>query len=171
MIIKKLILTFFFVILIIPLAVAQQGLTISSREFKNLIGCWQGTLKYAGTMIRKPYTTTTGLVVKQTGTSNKFEFVNVYTKDPNENTFDTITISKDGRKINGAIIKSKRYSGGELKLTAEGTGIDDNNKVAILRYTYTIGKSSYSYKKDIKQEGQSGWVETQESRYVRSNCR
>jgi hypothetical protein len=161
-----------FVILIICPVFAQKHFAVSVKDFKNLIGCWQGTLNYSGTIIRKPYTTTAELVIKQTGKLNQFGLVYIYTKDPRDNKYDTITISKNGRKINAETIKSKRYTReGNLKIITEITGFDhDYNKPAVIRTTYIIGKRRYTYKQEIQPEGQNEWVQRLEHQYLRKPC-
>jgi hypothetical protein len=168
---KKIISTFILVIAFYSVF-AQKDSVISPAALKNLIGCWQGTLNYSGTIIRKPYTTTAELVVKQIGASSSFEFLHIYTKDPGEKVADTITISKDGKKLNNETITSERCtSEGNLEIITEFAGFDhDNNKAAIIRQTYTIGKQSYTYKKQVQLEGQTDWLERQEFIYVRKPC-
>jgi hypothetical protein len=151
----------------------QTRTAISPKELKNLIGCWHGVLNYSGTIIRKPYTVNADLVIKQIGKSNKFEFQNIYPKEPTDNKADTFTISKDGRKINGVTIKLKKYTKeGYLKIITEAAGIDeDSNEAVMIRNTYTIGKSVYKYNKDVQRRGEREWMERQGSEYGRNRCR
>jgi hypothetical protein len=169
---KKIFSTVILVIFTCYSVFAQKDPIISTAALKNLIGCWQGTLNYSGTIIRKPYTTTAELVVKQIGASSSFEFLHIYTKDPGEKVADTITISKDGRKLNNGTITSERYtSEGNLEIITEFAGFDhDNNKAAIIRQTYTIGEQFYTYKKQVQLEGQTDWLERQEFLYARKAC-
>lgn len=169
---KKIFAISIFVLLDLTNVVAQKSATVSLKEFKCLIGCWQGTLNYSGTIIRKPYTTTAELVVKQILASNKFEFINIYTKDPKENVADTITVSGDGRKLNEGNVKSKQYTkDGNIEIITEALGFDhDNNKAALVRQTYTIGKKLYNYKKQVQVEGQEDWLDRQEFTYSRKPC-
>lgn len=164
--------TFIIVILTICSLAAQKVATISPAEFKNLTGCWQGTLNYSGTVIRKPFTTRAELVFKQIQASNSFRFLHIYTANPNENVADTITISKDGKKLNDATIKSKRTTkDGSLEIITEAAGFDhDNDKAAIIRQTYTIGKSLYTYKNQVQLEGQTDWLDRKEFKYTRKRC-
>ncbi|CAA9540944.1 MAG: hypothetical protein AVDCRST_MAG96-4296 [uncultured Segetibacter sp.] len=161
-----------FAILTIYSVVAQKVAVISAVDLKNLNGCWQGTLNYSGTIIRKPYTTTAELVVKQIGNSNNFEFSHIYTKDPGENVVDTVRLSRDGRKLNDGTIKSKRNtSGGNVEIITEVLGFDhDNNKAAIIRQTYSIGKRFYIYKKQVQLAGQIDWLDRQEFKYISKPC-
>lgn len=153
--------------------VAQKDPGSSTGNFKNLIGCWQGTLNYSGTMIRKPYSTNAELVIKQIGSSDAFEFLHIYTANRNENVADTITVSKDGKKLNDGIIKSKRStSEGNVEIMTEVAGFDpDNNTTAVIRQTYTIGKDVYTYKKQVQPVGQHDWLDRQEFKYARKICR
>ena len=161
------------VMLTIYPALSQNSPGISPATFKNLVGCWQGTLNYSGTIVRKPYTTSAALVVKQIGESNKYVLLNIYTNDPNDNSSDTIAVSNDGKKINGATVKSTQQADdGSLMIIMEVAGFDhNNNKTAILRHSYTVGKNSYTYKKDIQLQGQTDWLEREVFKYFRTDCK
>jgi hypothetical protein len=161
-----------FILLSLYSAVAQNDATASLKDFQNLIGCWQGSLNYAGTIIRKPFSTTAGLIVKQAGNSDTLLFVNLYTKNAYENVTDTITISIDGRRVNNDTIKSKRYTNeGSIEIITEAQGFDhDNNKAAIVRKTYTIGKRFYTYKKQVQPEGETDWLDSEEFKYECKSC-
>jgi hypothetical protein len=169
---KKLFFTSILAIVVMGSVSAQKAVTISAKELKSFIGCWQGTLNYSGTMIRKPFVTTAELVVKQLAKVNQFQFLHIYTKDPKENVADTITISKDGKKLNNGVIKSKRYtSEGDLEIITEVSGFDhDNNKPSIVRQTYRIGKKLYTYKKQVKLQGQEDWLDREDFNYSSKPC-
>jgi hypothetical protein len=162
----------FFVMMITTSVGAQKRVTISSATLKNLVGCWQGTMNYSSTIIRKPYTTTAELIIRQLGKSNKFEVVHVYTKDPRENVIDTIIISKDCRKLNNASIKTKRTTRqGSTEIITTVSELDhDNNKPATVKRTYTLGKNLYTYKKQVQLQGQSAWLDREEFTYTRKAC-
>ena len=70
-------------------------------------------------------------------------------------------------------IKSKRLTKeGNIEITTEASGFDrDSNKATIIRQTYTIGKNTYTYKKQVKLEGQADWLERQEFKYESRPCR
>ena len=169
---KKIFLSFILALLTCYSVAAQKDTASLPAAFKRLVGCWDGTLNYSGTIIRKPYTTTATLIIKQIGTSCKFEFLHIYTKDPNEKVADTLTISTDGKKLNNEkITSSQRTPEGNLEIITESPGFDhDNDKAAIIRQTYTIGKQHYTYKKEVQLEGQTDWLERQEFTYVRKVC-
>ena len=150
---------------------AQKGFRIAPKEIKNLIGCWQGTLNYNGTLIRKPHVASSGLVIKQIGSSKKFDCLNIYTKEPSENVSDTLVISNDGRKLNGVLIVSKKHTVKGVEIITEASGFDkENNKTAKFRYIYLIGRNNYTYKKVVQVSGQADWIEREEFMYVRKAC-
>jgi hypothetical protein len=99
-------------------------------------------------------------------------FVHVYSEDPRENVSDTITISKDGKKLNQERIKVKRYSaGGDLEIITEAAGFDhDNNKAAIVRKTYIVGKKRYNYKKQVQLQGEEEWLDREDFFYSCTPC-
>lgn len=150
----------------------QKDTIISPAILKKLTGCWHGTLNYSGTIIRKPFTTNAELIVKQIGTSSKFEFLQIYTQDPNENVADTIAISTDGRKLNNEdIISNRSTADGNVEIVTASKGFDhDHDKAATIRQTYTIGKQYYSYKKEVQLEGETDWLARQDFIYVRKAC-
>lgn len=152
--------------------VGQKGPSVSTAAFTNLTGCWQGTLNYSGTIIRKPYSTPATLVVRQIGKSNQFVFLHTYTTDPKDALQDTITISKDGRMLNKGPIKSKRSTtDGDLEIITESQGFDhDNNIASVIRQTYSFGKERYVYKKQVQLQGQTDWLDRQEFNYLRTRC-
>ena len=158
--------------LLVQHATAQKTTVVSSRDLQSLVGCWQGTLNYSGTIVRKPYSTTATLHVTQAGNSNQFKLNHVYTKDPNDQTTDTITISSDGKKMNGAAVKSKRIiNPGNIEITTELPGFDsDHNKVALIKRVYDISNNAFSVRKYVLVEGQTEWQEREEFIYVRKSC-
>jgi hypothetical protein len=152
--------------------VARKPVTISAKDIKNIVGCWNAKLDYSGTIVRKPYTTHALVAGSQLGNANTFRLVYSYTANAADNTADTISISKDGRKLNGATIQSKRCTkGGAIEITTEAAGFDhDQNQKVLVRQLYTIGKRTYTYKKQVKLQGQTEWLDRQLFTYTRMQC-
>ncbi len=154
-------------------AVAQKDSFLPAKAFKQLSGCWQGTLQYSGTMIRKPYTTIATLIVHQIGTAAAYEFLHVYTQEqPAHKVADTIVIATDNSRLNNEKITEKHcMQGGNFVIITQSQGFDEDlNKAATIRQTYTIGKQRYIYKKEIQPDGQSAWFDRQEFIYERKAC-
>jgi hypothetical protein len=150
---------------------AQKSTVVSPADFKPVMGCWQATLNYSGTVVRKPFTTTAEVTATQIA-AGKYQLLYVYTNDPDEHVADTIVLSKDGKKLRAATIRSKHYTkAGDLQIIAEAIGFDrDNNTAVKIRETYTIGKQRYIYKKQVQPTGQTNWLDRQEFIYTRKAC-
>ena len=151
---------------------AQKRVTLSAAELDNLIGCWQGTLTYSGTIIRKPYSTKADLIVKRIGQTKSFELVHVYSADANDHTYDTLNLSTNGRKFEGATIISKKTTPkGTLVIVTQGDGFDhDINQQVLIRKSYTICKRSYRYTMKIKGKGQGEWMDREAFSYAKKIC-
>ena len=166
-----------FLLLLVTVTVSwagvQKRILISTSELKNLAGCWQGTLQYSGTMIRKPYSTKAELIIKRINTAPAFLFLHVYSQDSSDRTFDTLSISANKRKLEGATIISKKLKkNGTLVIITEAGSFDhDTNQQAFIRQTYTIGKKTYTYTKKIKLKGQAVWMDREAFSYEKIPCR
>ena len=78
--------------------------------------------------------------------SNVFIFLNLYPDEPKATSSDTLTISNSGKMVNNETVKSKRKLGnGNTEIITELLGKDGNdNKPALIRTTYTVGKNIYT---------------------------
>ncbi len=136
------------------------GPTISVKDFKPAFGKWKGTLTYLDYTSGKPYTMPCNITVRPAGSDPKqLVFIYEYPNEPRANGNDTLFISEDGKTANGYNLVSKNKANGLLKIVAEKNGVDGNeNRKAVLRYTYTIGKRVYSKRKEVKFDGEEGWI-------------
>ena len=143
--------------------------TISSKDFKNLIGCWQGTLTYLDYSSNKPFSMPANIIVNNFKKRNIIICSMIYPKEPSANSLDTIFISKDGRFLNNESITAKRnFNKDSLEIITEITGIDGNdNKAAIIRHTYVLSRSTYSIKKEVLFVGQTSWILRNEYKFTR----
>lgn len=145
---------------------------ISSRDFKGLIGCWSGSLTYLDYTSNKPFSMPVTITVKDFSNSNLVICSLEYPKEPAANALDTIFISKDGRLLNNETVKTKRVFGKDsLEIVTEITGVDGNdNKPAILRHTYLLGRNNYSIRKEVHFAGQNDWILRNEYKLVRAKA-
>ena len=143
--------------------------TITSKDLKNLAGYWEGSLTYLDYSSNKPFSMPANIVVKDFKNSNLIICSLIYPKEPNANALDTIFISKDGRLLNNAAITFKRrFNNDSLQVVTEIRGNDGNdNKAAIIRHTYMLGRNSYSVKKEVQFAGQTAWILRNEYRFKR----
>ncbi len=144
--------------------------TVSSKDFKRLVGCWQGSLTYLDYSSNKPFSMPANIVVKEFKKGEPIVCAITYPKEPSANALDTIVISGNGRTLNDEAVKSKRTLGKDsLEIITELNGIDGNDdKAAIIRHTYLIGKNTYSLKKEVQFAGQPAWVLRNEYKFVRT---
>lgn len=66
-------------------------------------------------------------------------------------------------------MKSKKFlPNGNIEIVTEYYGIDGNdNKSALIRHTYTVGKSIFIKKKQVQFKGKSEWINRHEYSYTR----
>lgn len=146
---------------------AQSNFKNLPKDFKRLVGSWQGTLSYLDYSSGKPYTMPADIIIKRINKSNKFIFSNIYPNETNANSIDTITISKDGKYIGQELVKSRSIlDNGNIEIITEELGTDgNNNKSATFRHTYTFGKTTYKIRKDVQLTGETEWLNRHEYSY------
>ena len=151
------------------LAHAQTNYKTVVKDFELLSGSWTGSLTYLDYSSGKPYTMPADLLITRIGQTNQFAVENLYPNEKSANATDTLVISKDGKSIDGALIKSrKKLPNGDLEIITEETGTDGNdNKPATFRQTYTFGKTTFTKRKDVQFEGESEWIKRHEYSYSR----
>ena len=143
--------------------------TIRSKDFSNLVGCWEGSLTYLDYTSNKPFTMPANIIVKDFKNKKKITYSLMYPKEPGANSLDTIFISTNGRVLNNEVIQTKNsFNKDSIEIVTERSGIDGNdNKPAVIRHTYILGKRSYSIKKEVQFVGQSQWILRNEYKFVR----
>lgn len=148
---------------------AQTNYKTVAKDFESLSGSWTGSLTYLDYSSGKPYTMPADIVIQRIGKTNQFSCSNLYPNEKSANSTDTLVISKDGKSIDGAQIKSrKKLPNGDVEITTEETGTDGNdNKPATFRQTYTFGKTTFKKRKDVQFEGESEWIKRHEYSYTR----
>ena len=148
---------------------AQKALVVTNKDFASLIGSWQGTLTYLDYTSNKPFVMPADVQITQVDKTEMYTFANTYPQEPKANENDTIRFSQDRRLINNQLIKSRRkLSDGSLELITEYLATDGNdNKPAIIRHTYTIGKQVYINRKDVQFALHGDWIKRSEYAYKR----
>lgn len=166
-------LTLIITILAVTNAIAQNNSQILEKDFKILVGNWEGTLTYIDYSSGKPYTMSADLVIKRLENTNKFSFSNIYPNEKTANSVDTVTVSEDGNYIDKELVKSRnKLPNGDIEIITEALGEDGNdNKPATLRRTYTFGKTTYVNRKDVLFAGETNWINRHEYSYIRKPIR
>ena len=141
--------------------------TVTTDDLLTLLGDWTGTLTYIDYSSNKPYTMPANLIVKQGKNENQLILFNIYPKEPKANNKDKIKISKNGKLLNNYAVKSKqRLSNGQIQITTEYSG-KDNNKKALIRSLYILGENQFVIRKEVKYENSDQWLKRNEFNYKR----
>lgn len=153
---------------------AYSDSTLKPEELRKLAGCWKGSLTYLDYRSGKPYTMPANLEVKKGMTGRNILCFMAYPDEPRANGTDTLSISEDGRFLDKERIISKRiYPKDSLVIITETKGVDGNdNKEALIRHTYTLGRTAYSVKKEVQFNRDAQWITRNEYKFIRvKDCR
>lgn len=150
------------------MAFTKATFTVSAKDFKNSIGQWKGTLTYLDYTSGKPFSMPAELQISQIGKSSRYLFAIQYPDEPQANGNDTLVISADGKQIDGENVVTKVKHGGYTIITTEQTGKDGNEqKEALIRHVYTIGKTVFVIRKDVQFTGTTEWIKRHEYSYTK----
>ena len=148
-------------------AAAVQPDRVEADDLQRLAGArWSGTLTYLDYGRNTKVSIPSQLVVTRDGeTAWTFEYL--YPKEPHANGKKSVALTDGGRKLDGqTVFERAMLSDGTLKVVTEADGTD-NNKPARFRYTYLVGASSFSIKKEVRLEGASEFFERNEYNWTR----
>jgi hypothetical protein len=142
---------------------------LKTRDLQILTGQqWTGTLTYLDYRSNKRVSIVSNLIVRQSKKDKRdwiFEYQ--YPDEPKANSQETVTISQDGRTINGErVIERGNLASDRLKIVTEKSGMD-NDKKALVRYIYLISAKSFSIKKEVKYEGTEEYIERNQYEWKR----
>ena len=91
------------------------------------------------------------------GRSWQFEYR--YPDEPQANSKSRVTIAGDGLTIDGERVTERSVlAGGVVRLVTETSGQDDR-RPAMFRFTYLVGDSSFSRRKEVKFDGTADYFE------------
>lgn len=134
--------------------------TIVPKDLKSLVGCWKGSLTYLDYTSNKPFSMPANMVVKDFTNSGIIVYALAYPEEPSANSTDTLFISADGKSVNNEPVTGKTKTANHgLEIITEINSVDGNDhKPCIIRHTYTLGKNTYSIKKEVLFTGQEKWI-------------
>ena len=155
------ILSILFSLIMAPVFAQDQKTVVSVNDFTPALGSLKGTLTYLDYTSGKPFTMPANVTITvQAGKKNGIILALDYPHEPKANGNDTLVISNEGVLLNGAkIVSKKQLADGSVEIIADKEGRDGNdNKKAVLRHIYTISKTKFSNRKEVKFEGTDTWV-------------
>jgi len=137
----------------------QAQSTVAPDDVKTLIGEWIGSLTYIDYSSGKPYTMPANVSVSQGKNEYQLVLFYSYPKEPKANNKEKIKISSDGSQLNShPVISKQKLPEGQIEIITEYSG-KDNNKAALIRNIYTLGKGVFIVKKVVKFENSEDWLE------------
>lgn len=153
-------------ILFFPLCNYSQP-QITSEDLKTIVGNWEGKITYLDYQTNKPFTMSANLNVVNGKNENSLVLNNIYPNEPKANNSDKIKVTKNGTLLNGhLIIKREKLENGQIKIQTEHSGKDDNKK-ALIRYTYLISKDHFLIRKEVQFDEFDNWIKRSEFIYKR----
>lgn len=134
-----------------------------------LVGSWKDSLTYIDYNSGKPYTMPENTIISVIKSSDNLLLEMIYPDEPKANNKDTLFIAADRTMNDKAVIaEKKQLPNGSLQIVAERLGKDGNeNKNGIIRKTFTIGKNTFTNRKDVKFEGTTEWIKRHEYSFTR----
>ena len=150
-------------------AVGRKPAAIKASDLQPLTaGDWTGTLTYLDYGKNKKVSIPVTLnVTKSTKDDSTWVFSMRYPEEPQANNVDEITISSDGKKLEEeTVVERSVLPDKTLKLVTVKQA-KDNDKPALLRYTYSIGSRSFSIRKEVRYDDSSEFFERNEYRWTR----
>jgi hypothetical protein len=140
---------------------------ITSEDLKAVLGNWEGSITYLDYQTNKPFTMPANLNVSQGKSEHILLLNNIYPNEPKANNSDKIKISKNGALLNKNVVSSREVlDNGNIQIQTEHEAKDDNKK-ALLRYTYIIGNDFFLIRKEVQFVGKSDWIKRSELIYYR----
>ncbi len=146
-----------FIAFLLGILFLQTTVKLNQTDFDSLINKqWSGTLTYLDYGTGKPVSILSELkVTHSVKGAGIYTWATSYPQEPSHNSVDELVISKDGSVLDGENVRSREFlADGTLKIIAQTEGID-NNKKAIYRITYLLGKSFYKRTKEVCYVGEN----------------
>jgi hypothetical protein len=150
-------------------ASAQKPSVLQKADLAMLCGSWKGSLTYLDYQSGKPYTMPANANISTLPNSNNLLMEMIYPNEPKANGKDTLMVNEGLTSFDGyPIVSRKTLADGSVEIITKHNGKDGNdNKNAIIRKTYTIGKNKFVNRKDVQFEGTTEWIKRNEYSYTK----
>jgi hypothetical protein len=138
-----------------------QAASVRPEDLRRLAGArWTGTLTYTDYSSNRRVSIPSNLTVtERDGGATSWLFEYEYPKEPKANGRREVTLAGDGATLGGeTVVERSSLEGGLLRIVTEKRGADDD-RPALFRYTYLIGASSFSVRKEVRPDGAEQFFE------------
>ena len=148
---------------------AQKPSVLQKADLAMLCGSWKGSLTYLDYQSGKPYTMPANANISAIPQTNHLLVEMVYPNEPKANGKDTILVNAGFTSFDGnTVVSRKILADGSVEIITKHNGQDGNdNKDAIIRKTYTIGKNKFINRKDVQFVGTTEWIKRNEYSYTK----
>lgn len=139
----------------------RQAAKVSAEDLRKLTGArWTGTLTYLDYGSNRRVSIPSNLTVTRAGgDENAWVFDYEYPDEPKANGKQTLKVSDGGAVFDGEeVVERTGLDGGGFRLVTVKRG-RDNDKAALFRFTYTLERSTFSIRKEVKAEGAAEYFE------------
>lgn len=142
---------------------------LEAGDLKRLTGAqWKGTLTYLDYGKNKKVSIPSNLTVAGPGADAlTWTFEYQYPDEPKANSKDAVVVGGDGTTIDGErVVERATAPDGTLKIVTEKAGRDDD-KPSLFRFTYLVGATTFSIKKEVRHEGATDFFERNQYSWTR----
>lgn len=155
------------IILLFSLNLSSQ-IQVTSDDLETMIGKWEGSITYLDYQSQEPYNMPAILIIEKGKNQNSLVLNNLYPNEPKANNSEKIRVTKNGKKLNKHTITNREeLETGRIQIQTEHKGKDDNKK-ALIRYTYEFGADNLIIRKDVLTEISIDWIERSRYTYSKS---
>lgn len=134
---------------------------VRAEDLRRLTGArWSGSLVYLDYGSNKEVSIRSHLTVSESpGDAPSWVFEYEYPDEPKANGKKTVALGEGGKVFGDeTVVGRAMLEDGTLRIVTERRG-KDNDKDALFRYTYLIGASSFSIKKEVRPDGAAEFFE------------
>jgi hypothetical protein len=139
----------------------RQAAKVSAEDLRRLTGArWTGTLTYLDYGSNRRVSIPSNLTVTQAeGDGNAWVFDYEYPDEPKANGKQTLKVNDGGAVFDGEeVVERTGLDSGGFRLVTVKRG-RDNDRAALFRFTYTLDRSTFTIKKEVKPEGAAEFFE------------
>jgi len=142
---------------------------VRDGDLERLSGAqWKGTLTYLDYgSNRKVSIPSNVTVTRSAGDPRAWIFAYQYPEEPRADSRDTVALSADGRSLGEqSVVERTVLPDGTLRVVTRRAGTDDD-RAATFCFTYLIGGSRASIRKEVMYEGAAEYFERNEYAWTR----
>ena len=137
--------------------------SLKANDLLQLPGNWEGQLTYLDYSSGKPYSMPAHVNITAIRKNAAYAFAFIYPDEPKANSTDTILVDLKQQTVDGHTVQKVIRTDSLIWIETTHTAVDGNdNKPALIKHTYAIGKSKLSIRKDVQFTGTTTWIQRHE---------